>query len=448
MASRLFGNSSSVNSVKFFEIRRGETLAVGNYEWPFDYVLPGDTPESVEGLDDSWIIYRMKATIDRGFLAQNVLARKHVRIIRTLDTAALELSHEMVVSPVKGTPTKGVVFGTTVEAKFRISPLIKGLRVGEVIFRIIETQDMLIDPRPQETRRGRKTKVNRDVVEDRSIFPQDLETTLVNGQDSWVYSRQLVLPKSLRECLQTVDALNIKVKHRLQFDIQLINPDEHTSALHASLPLHIYISPDLPPDEHNNIAVQSLQGTEANAFAVGAPPLYGEHRLDILYDGLDPAAYLTPAGGLSAIGTPFNSQSRRGSADNLASLDAATPVGVPPTALQNRLHILDDSRNIHDASACTPLPSSNDEGLLIVSQRHQAGDSSPGAINDTEGQQAPAGIWDRRLSDDGSENSGTGPQHFEYSQEAMCKVPSYSTALRSHPQTPLNEVPPAYRTCR
>lgn len=78
-------------------VKRGETLAAGNYEWPFDQVLPGHIPESVEGLQDTWIIYRMKATIDRGVLAQNVIARKHVRIIRTLDTAALELSHEMVI---------------------------------------------------------------------------------------------------------------------------------------------------------------------------------------------------------------------------------------------------------------------------------------------------------------------------------------------------------------
>lgn len=77
-------------------LSRGGTLAADNYEWPFDYVIPGNTPESVEGLDDSWIVYRMKATIDRGILAQNIITRKHIRVVRTLDTAALELFHEMV----------------------------------------------------------------------------------------------------------------------------------------------------------------------------------------------------------------------------------------------------------------------------------------------------------------------------------------------------------------
>lgn len=76
--------------------KNAETLPVGNYEWPFDMVIPGSTPESLEGLYDSWIIYRMKATIERGMLQQNYAARKQVRIIRSLDPTALELAHSMV----------------------------------------------------------------------------------------------------------------------------------------------------------------------------------------------------------------------------------------------------------------------------------------------------------------------------------------------------------------
>ena len=59
-------------------------------------ILPGTTPESVEGMVDSWLIYRMKATIERGILQRNILARKQVRLIRTLDLGALEFAHAMV----------------------------------------------------------------------------------------------------------------------------------------------------------------------------------------------------------------------------------------------------------------------------------------------------------------------------------------------------------------
>ena len=76
--------------------RSAETLPAGNYEYPFDMILPGSTPESVEGMTETWLVYRMKATIERGMLQQNSVARKQVRIIRTLDTGALELAHAMV----------------------------------------------------------------------------------------------------------------------------------------------------------------------------------------------------------------------------------------------------------------------------------------------------------------------------------------------------------------
>lgn len=108
---------------------------------------------------------------------------------------------------------------------FRIAPLLKGLRIGEVTTKIHETQDIIIDIR----KHVKESKITRDIAEDKFDFPQDQETTLVDGQDSWVFSRQIHLPKSLRECLQTVDALGIRTKHSLLFNVKLINPDEHVS---------------------------------------------------------------------------------------------------------------------------------------------------------------------------------------------------------------------------
>lgn len=72
-----------------------EILAAGNYEYPFDVVLEGSMPESVEGLSETWVMYRFKAEIGRKY-AKDIVARKPLRIIRTLDPSALELSHAMV----------------------------------------------------------------------------------------------------------------------------------------------------------------------------------------------------------------------------------------------------------------------------------------------------------------------------------------------------------------
>ncbi|KAL8759541.1 MAG: hypothetical protein Q9184_003587 [Pyrenodesmia sp. 2 TL-2023] len=424
--------------------KRGETLAAGNYERPFDYLLPGYTPESVEGLQDSWIIYRLKATIERGILAQNVLARKHVRVVRTLDTAALELSHEMSVENTwvnkidysLSTPTKAVIFGTAIQVNFRIAPLLKGLRIGQVTTKIHETQDVTIDMR----KHAKEWKVTRDIAEDKFDFPQDQKTTLVDGQDSWVFSRQICLPKSLRECLQTVDALGIRTKHSLLFNVKLINPDEHVSELHASLPLYIYISPNLLLDENNNMITQDLGGVDPEAFGVGAPPVYGQHQLDLLYSNLDSAGYTTPAGGLSGTGTPFNPQSRRGSADNLASINALASTGVHPTALQSRLGSVYNRSDVHVPASHIPAISGpvDDPGIPTNQQ--------DGSNHDGNQQCRNYNVFSRRTSQPNSEHSGTGPQHFEFSPEQLSKVPSYSTALRSQTQTAISEVPPTYQS--
>ncbi|KAL8815306.1 MAG: hypothetical protein Q9223_005548 [Gallowayella weberi] len=436
MPTRLF---SACSSVKYFEIRwgtggagqkkddrffrhywnftdpkRAETLAADNYEWPFDLVLQGDIAESIEGLQDTWIVYRMKATIDRGVLAQNIIARKHVRVVRTLDTAALELCQEMAVENTwedkinytLSTPTKGIILGTTVEVHFRIAPLLKGLKIGEVTTTLSETQDIWLDPRYRERKKG---TINRLVAEDRFDFPQDQETVPVDGYDTWVFSRRLTLPKSLRQCLQTVEAM-----------------------LFAKLPLHIYISPSLLLDEDNNISMGNLRGVDSGTLAFGAPPQYGEHQSDILYEysDLDPSGYVTPAGGFSGVSTPFHSQSRTGSSDNLAAMHNVGSTSIAPVALQSRLNSLGNSAHLNE-----DMLQRGSHGMPVMASSSEV----PGL---TESQQERGNILSRRTSE---HSDHSGPQHLEFSPEEMCKVPSYATALRSQHQTPISEVPPIYQ---
>ena len=130
------------------------------------------------------------------------------------------------------TPMKGVIFGTTVQVDFRIVSLLKGLKIGEVSTKIKETQDMVIDIK----RQAKKTKISREVAHDIFDFPHEQETEIVDGLDAWVFSRHLVLPKTLRQCLQTVDALGIKIRHNLNFNVKLINPDGHTSEVSIPIP--------------------------------------------------------------------------------------------------------------------------------------------------------------------------------------------------------------------
>lgn len=82
---------------RFREPGKGKTeiLPAGNYEYPFNIVLEGSMPESVEGLSDTYVTYRFKAEIGRKY-AKDIVVRRPLRIIRTLEPSALELSHAMV----------------------------------------------------------------------------------------------------------------------------------------------------------------------------------------------------------------------------------------------------------------------------------------------------------------------------------------------------------------
>ncbi len=52
-------------------------MITGNYEYPFEVLLPDDIPDSVEGLPGGAIIYKMKAVVERGGLVnKNITFRK------------------------------------------------------------------------------------------------------------------------------------------------------------------------------------------------------------------------------------------------------------------------------------------------------------------------------------------------------------------------------------
>lgn len=199
----------------------------------------------------------MKATIGRGVLQQNSIARRHVRIIRTLDPSALELSHAMAskrshkirscqlttyqsvenvwtgkIDYSLSTPTKGVIFGTTISVDFRLIPLLKGLKIGRIRTQLNETQEMTIEDPKQPRRR----KITRTVVQDVYTLPENAETAEIAGREGYLFSRPLVIPKNLRQCVQTVDTMGIRTKHTLGFNVQLHNPDGHVSEVSVPCP--------------------------------------------------------------------------------------------------------------------------------------------------------------------------------------------------------------------
>lgn len=445
---------------------KSQMLLPDNYEWPFDCILEGGLPESVEGLKDAWIIYRLKAEIGRR-RGKDIVVRKPLRIVRTLDPSALELSHAMVgtcglanteiltylqsvenIWPNKieysiSTPSKAIIFGSFLRVDFKLIPLLKGLVIGNITTQVREEQEFIVDPSWNVSAlSGGQSKHDRVIASDSYTIDAEKDEQIIDeAAEGFQFSRFLELPKSLHQCLQDCNVKGIKVRHKVKFNVQLHNPDGHISELRANLPVAFYISPNLPINEHNNLVDQTPQASRAAVASdlnSAAPPLYGQHTLDKLYSEVDPSGYLTPGIGMSTPGTPYL-HSRQPSLENLRSLDAITSSGsgfstpdggsVNPAALQHRLQNLNfvgtpprtdvDPSHSHDASRRSSDP--NNQGYF--DSQNPAGDNT----------QNSSGRLSRRESeeDDGFHSGARTPFAQYAHMEDLSRVPSYSTAVKA-----------------
>jgi len=326
---------------------RAITLPAGNYEWPFELELPGNTSESVEGLPEASITYKLKATVARGKLAYDLHAYRRLRIIRTLESSALEFLHSMSVENIWPNkveysiliPQKAIVFGSSIPMEMRFTPLLKGLELGDITIKLVEVHDIIVQgPTGHAIKEHKKERevTNWTVPMSREEHWCDMiEDT---GQEGWVMSTALDLPRKMGKCVQDVNVQGIKIRHKLKMVVALKNPDGHISELRATLPVTIFISPNMPLDEEGNLvhAGTPLQATPDEARTM-APPTYGAHILDEMFQDLDNDGLQTP-GVRSGISSPFYTHSRAGSTENLAAmLRTSDSTEISAQALQSRL---------------------------------------------------------------------------------------------------------------
>ncbi|KAI2633338.1 arrestin domain-containing protein [Xylaria nigripes] len=418
-------------------------LAAGNYEWPFEITLPGNTPESVEGLYQTGITYLFKATVSRGKLAKNLHAFKRLRIIRTLDPAALEFNHAMTVDntwPDKvdysfATPQKAVVFGSTVPLELRFTPLLKGLEIGNIYVKLVEVHEWTVSGPgiPMRTHKyDREVWVWPIEVTREKHWQEIVEET---GQEGWVVHQDLPLPKKLHRCVQDCDVEGIKIRHKFKMHISLNNPDGHVSELRASLPIVLFISPNMPLDEEGNIITQAPDAAAVTPdmnFNT-APPGYGQHVLDQLYEDVDVASGILTPGIHSGVNSPFYALSRAGSSENLAL--SPHSAAVPPAALSTRLL---QTMSLGESLERGFHPPPHEPGLGTRTPRHPS-DNEPTA---TDSSQPHSPELSRPASEEGNPGSSgyqARPEHQAPppradfpSVEQLSRVPSYGTATRSY----------------
>ncbi|KAF2472564.1 uncharacterized protein BDR25DRAFT_313071 [Lindgomyces ingoldianus] len=424
---------------------KAHKINAGVHEWDFKFKMPSTLEESVEGLGTNWIVYNLSATVDRGYISKQLCATQHIRVIRTLgrdlmetvpmeqineDIWASKLAYKITV------PQKNYIVGTTVTADFVLIPLRKGVEISTIKMELIESRQLFSDYA------GRRISHQHDMVvaqveghmppNSAHIVPSGVEDADQLFDESHRFSMSLDLPKSLKNCRQSVDTEYIRLSHKLRLYVNLHNPEGHTSQLLVKNHLHLFISPNLPPNEdqsvvvdHNIIASAAMRD-EVNQ---NAPPTYGLHQLDELYNDIDPSGFMTPGArgslGNSGANTPFYAHSRSGSAEDLASLDAVAHEngeGASATVLHSRLHNL----SMNESSRST---------RLAANRHHSSGGSTPHSGTDE--------AYRHALSSQSHFSSADDFQP-EYDMEALARTPSYNTAVRTPARTPISEDLPTY----
>lgn len=242
-SSSSFNISSNNSSSNLAAAKSNHVLVQGNYEIPFSAILPGNIPESVEGLPGGSVVYKLEASIDRGKFQKHMITKKHVRVIRTLTTDAVELSETVAVDntwPKKveyslNVPSRAIAIGSGTPISFMLVPLLKGLRLGEIKITLSELYSYVgfLPPSHSDERTVAEVTLPRPGEDDETYM-----------SDKWEVDTFIRVPPSLSKCTQDCDILtHIKVRHKLKFVIGLVNPDGHVSELRASLPVQLFISP-------------------------------------------------------------------------------------------------------------------------------------------------------------------------------------------------------------
>lgn len=190
----------------------------------------------------------------------------------------------------------------------------------------------------------------------------------------------------------------------------------------------IFISPNNPLDENGNLVNQiprQVSHTEG-MNSILAPPGYGEHVLDQLYDGVDMSGYQTP-GARSGNGTPALALSRVASFENLTIANGSTP--ITSAALSSRLTSIADNDSEY-----------GDRGPGYFSLPDSASRSS---------QQAHTSLSRSTSSESADSTPSTPSEEVMNANVAdfanLNKVPSYKTAVRTpvtpSPLSPSNPLP-------
>lgn len=194
-------------------------VPAGNYEWPFELLIPGTTPETTKGCARCSIAYYLKADTIRDEPGQPPQAFRCIRVMRTLPTAEFEM---MDAATVEGKPEqmcfavsithRAVALGTSIPVEVDVTPQ-AGWRVKSITGRLIEVHRL--ERELGDGFDGSREVLGWDMLEMREEVPEK------EADNHVCIMEELPLPREAKYCSPDVDVLGIQISHVLHVDIRV-----------------------------------------------------------------------------------------------------------------------------------------------------------------------------------------------------------------------------------
>ncbi|GME68920.1 unnamed protein product [[Candida] boidinii] len=220
-------------------------LPKGNYSFPFEIVLPGNIPETVEGLQCGAILYRFESKIEGCKNYKNLpLCHKYIRIFRQPNPTDYIVTEDCSIENIwpgkiqyeLRLPRKAITLGGKCKIHILIIPLIKNLKLEKISIGLKQYFMLKSLHKKKEVFEDEKLIYKIDLPKiDQSELPLD----------KWSLEAKITLPKKLKQCSPDINIKDnlIKVRHKLTINITLLNPDNHTSLIKSKIPIVLYTSP-------------------------------------------------------------------------------------------------------------------------------------------------------------------------------------------------------------
>ncbi|OAQ59737.2 arrestin domain-containing protein [Pochonia chlamydosporia 170] len=252
--------------------------SAGHYRYPFELSLPSDLAESVQGVPEVSLKYRVDATI----LSQGrpiLYARKALRIIRTPALDALEplqgvvgesiladrLRHDVSIFP------KAVSFGGNIQLKLRACPLVTGLKLRDIKARVVEIREFLT----QENRSKEVRKCIAEVLKTalgQKAKRRDME--LGSDRDDWALSIELSLPRRIGDCIPDLSHSRMRAHHRVETIFAVIDLDGKVFKICTTIPITVYMPLDATFNADGVILTPRMAARSTQPASSIAPPVY------------------------------------------------------------------------------------------------------------------------------------------------------------------------------